>query len=261
MERIPTTNLFSLNGKTAIVTGATQPLAAEMSLTMAEAGANIIALISPWDPDDADLKSSIHAVGREIRIWKADVGDTPSLRACFKEIWKAVVTPDILLNFSTINRRGPVEEMMDEDIDVIFAVNLKGAYIAAQEFGLRLIALNRPGKIINFASMTAHLPMTNVSAYAAAKAGVVQMTRALSNEWAPRDIQVNCISPGYTKTSMTSSLLAEDPGMESYITSRTPAGRWGVPEDYRGVILFLSSQASDFVTGTTVVVDGGMMVR
>ncbi|KAF9885392.1 hypothetical protein FE257_013010 [Aspergillus nanangensis] len=245
MARIPIADMFSLTDKTAIITGATQPLAAEMSRAMAEAGADIVAIISPWDPPEEELEELIRLTGRSLRVYRADVGNIPALRACFSNIWKESVEPDILLNFSTINQRGTVEEMTDDSIDLIFAVNLKGAYVAAQEFGSRLLHLRRPGKIINFASLTAHLPMTHVSAYAAAKAGVVQMTRAMSND--------------YSKTAMTSSLTNTYPEMDQYITGRTPAGRWATSYDFRGVIVFLSTPASDFITGTTIVVDGGLM--
>jgi 2-deoxy-D-gluconate 3-dehydrogenase len=146
---------------------------------------------------------------------------------------------------------------------------------------MQLIKLGRPGKIINIASFTSFVAMTNVSAYAATKGCVVQMTRAFSNEWAHHGIQVgfsfsiypslesyvltstkvNCICPGYFKTPLAQELLDKYPDMEQYIVNRTPAGRWGSPADLRGAVLFLSSPASDFVTGTSVVVDGGMMFR
>lgn len=145
---------------------------------------------------------------------------------------------------------------------------------------MQLIKLGRPGKIINIASFTSFVAMTNVSAYAATKGGVVQMTRAFSNEWAQHGIQVcsatkngshikwstdpnkvNCICPGYIKTPLAQQLIDQYPEVEDYIVNRTPAGRWGSPADLRGAVLFLSSPASDFVTGTSVVVDGGMMFR
>ena len=140
-----------------------------------------------------------------------------------------------------------------------------------------MIELGRPGKIINFGSFTSFVPMTNVSAYAATKGGVLQMTKAFRNEWACHGIQVrfnitpfaikdltsqvNCICPGYSKTPLAQALLDKYPEMEEYIINRTPAGRWGHPSDLRGTALFLSSPASDFVTGTSIVVDGGMMFR
>lgn len=147
------------------------------------------------------------------------------------------------------------------DCPQIFAVNLKGSYVAAQEFGMQCIKLGRSGKIINIASFTSFVAMTNVSAYAATKGGVLQMTKAFSNEWAQHGIQVNCIAPGYIRTPLSLKLVEQYPEMEKYITDRTPAGRWGNPADLRGAVLFLASPASDFVTGQSIVVDGGMMFR
>lgn len=126
---------------------------------------------------------------------------------------------------------------------------------------MKLIKLGRPGKIINIGSFTSFVAMTNVSAYAATKGGVVQMTKAFSNEWAQHGIQVNSICPGYFRTPLAQELINKYPEMEEYIVNRTPAGRWGDPADLRGTVLFLSSAASDFITGQSIVVDGGMMYR
>ena len=232
-----------------------------MCLVMAESGADIVSIHLAGDPLQAELEQAIQSVGRKCTGFECDVSDSAALRATFRAIWDAGIIPDILLNCAGLNRRGPIEEMTDEKIDLVFAVNLKGSYVAAQAFGQQLINLNRPGKIINIASFTSFVAMTNVSAYAATKGGVLQMTKAFSNEWARHGIQVNCIAPGYIRTPLTQKLLDDFPEMEEYIVKRTPAGRWGNPADLRGVVMFLASRASDFVTGTSIVVDGGMMFR
>ncbi|KAJ9143065.1 hypothetical protein NKR23_g6770 [Pleurostoma richardsiae] len=149
-------------------------------------------------------------------------------------------------------------EIGDEDIDAIFAVNLKSGFVASQEFAKKLIELERPGKIINIGSMTSFLGMYNVSAYAASKGGVLQMTKAFSNELAAKGIQVNCICPGYYKTPLTEDII-QDPEYNDFVLMRTPAMRWGEPKDLRGALIFLASPASDFVTGAPLIVDGGML--
>lgn len=174
---------------------------------MAESGANIISIHLPGDPLQKKLEEDVRAVGRECKGFECDVGDSAALRATFQSMWSAGVIPDILLNCAGMNRRGAIEEMTDDNIDLvshgrdhrmmtdltrvqIISVNLKGSYVAAQEFGRQLIKLGRPGKIINIASFTSFVAMTNVSVYAATKGGVLQMTKAFSNEWAHHGIQV-----------------------------------------------------------------------
>ena len=177
-----------------------------MCLAMAESGANIVSIHLPDDPAQSKLEQAITAVGGKVRGFACNVGNSADLRTTFHSIWDAGVVPDVLLNCAGLNRRGAIEEMTDDKIDLvnrlfsltcptlilaqIFSVNLKGSYVAAQEFGMQLIKLGRPGKIINIASFTSFVAMTHVSAYAATKGGVVQMTRAFSNEWAQHGIQV-----------------------------------------------------------------------
>ncbi|OAL29159.1 hypothetical protein AYO20_09312 [Fonsecaea nubica] len=250
IPRVPTSQLFSLEGKTVVATGGTGGLGLEICIALAEAGADIVSIHLPRDPGQTTLEEGVRKLGRKVIGFECDVGDSKQLRETFDRMWKADVVPDILLNCAGLNRRGPIEDMTDDKIDLVgdgrgraspwpgaaHAFNLKGAYVAAQEFGQRLIQLGRPGKIINFGSFTSYVAMTNVSAYAATKGGVLQMTKAFT-------------------------LLDQFPEMEEYIVNRTPAGRWGNPSDLRGTAIFLASPASDFVTGTSIVVDGGMMFR
>jgi len=143
----------------------------------------------------------------------------------------------------------------------VININLKATYIAGQEFGKKLLSLQRPGKIINIASIISYIANYNISPYAASKGAVLQTTKAFSNEWASKGIQVNCICPGYMRTALTEQYTT-DPKYKDYndyIIGRTPAGRWGNPEDLKGAVIFLASSASDFVTGTSIVVDGGIL--
>ncbi|KAF7589719.1 hypothetical protein BBP40_003917 [Aspergillus hancockii] len=271
----PLDSLFSIRDKTAICTGVTGGIGQELCLTLAEAGANIVSIQLPGDPNGAKLRSGVESFGRSFSAFECDICESKVFRETFHQIWEAGIQPDILLNCAGVNRRGKVEDLTDEDIDVVgsdtaiccrvyaddikvLATNLKASYVAAQEFGRRLLTLQRPGKIVNIGSMLCFLGMYNVSAYAASKGGVLQMTKSFSNEWAPKGIQVNCICPGYLKTPMTKKILA-DAEYSSYIIKRTPAQRWGEPKDLRGALIFLASAASDFVTGTSIVVDGGML--
>lgn len=190
------TQLFTLSGKTAIVTGGTGGLGLDMTVALAEAGADIVSIQLANDPRADLLSQACKSAGRKLTVFECDVADSKSLRECFARIWEAGVTPDILLNCAGINRRGKVEDLSDEDIDAVFAINLKASYVAAQELGKRLLHLNRPGKIINVASIISFIANINISAYACTKGGVLQMTKAFSNEWASKGIQVNCICPG-----------------------------------------------------------------
>ncbi|KAF9893751.1 hypothetical protein FE257_009921 [Aspergillus nanangensis] len=254
------TSLFSLKGKCAIVTGATGGLGLEMTIALAKAGADIVAITLNDDPRLGALKEGVEATGQKLELFETDVSDTQSLRATFKQIWDSNVIPDILLNCAGINRRGNAEDLSDDEIDAVFSTNLKGSFIAAQEVGRRLLQLNRPGKIINVASIISFIGGTRISAYAATKGGVLQMTKALSNEWSSKGIQVNCICPGYCATPLTVEYTS-DKAKNDYVINETPAGRWGLPEDFQGVVVYLASSASNFVTGTSIVVDGGIIAK
>lgn len=190
------TELFSLQGKTAITTGGTGGLGLSMAIALAEAGADIVSIQLPDDPRASLLKEGVESLGRKLTVFESDVADSAKLRACFAEIWAAGVVPDILLNCAGINRRAQVENFTDEDIDAVFAINLKASFVAAQEVGKKLLELKRPGKIINIASIISFIANYNIAAYACTKGGVLQMTKAMSNEWAKHGINVNCICPG-----------------------------------------------------------------
>lgn len=189
-------DLFSIKGKTAICTGATGTIGSELCLALAEAGANIVSIQLEDDPLGDNLKSRVERFGRDFHAFHCNIGDSDALRAVFQEIWAQGIVPDILLNGAAMNRHGTVEEFDDEIIDQIISVNLKGAYVAAQEFSSQLLKLNRPGKIINIGSVTCYVGMVHTSVYASTKGGLLQMTKAFSNELAIKGIQVNCICPG-----------------------------------------------------------------
>ncbi|GAB1213391.1 hypothetical protein ATERTT37_002540 [Aspergillus terreus] len=218
-----------------------------MTLSLAKSGAEIVAITLPNDPHLDTFRDRIKNAGQKLSVFEADVADTTSLRLTFKQMWETVIMPDILLNCAGINRGG-------------FLTNLKGSFIAAQEVGRRMLELNRPGKIINVASIISFIGGAQISTYAATKGGILQMTKALSNEWAGKGIQVNCICPGYCATPLTVEYTSDNVKNE-YVIQGTPAGRWGLPEDFRGVVVFLASSASNFVTGTSIVVDGGLIAK
>lgn len=258
-------SLFSLSGRTAIVTGGTGSLGYAMTLALAEAGADIVSIErSPKSSlASQNLQQAVEQTGRSFTAEACDMSDSASVRAAFARLWTRGVVPDVLLNGAGIQRRGPAESLTDADIDAVLDINLKATFIACQEFAKRSFDLGRPGKIINIGSLTSYSGGTTISPYIASKGGVLQLTKALSCEWAARGIQVNCICPGYFRTPLTEQYFVEPQyeQFKDYILSRTPAGRWGQPEDLRGVVVFLAGRASDFVTGTSVVVDGGYLGR
>ncbi|GES57054.1 2-deoxy-D-gluconate 3-dehydrogenase [Aspergillus terreus] len=228
-----------------------------MTLSLAKSGAKIVAITLPNDPRLDTFREGIKNAGQKLSVFEADVADTTSLRHTFKQMWETGITPDILLNCAGINRGGNAEDLTDEDIDAVFSTNLKGSSIAAQEVGRPMLELNQ---IINVASIISFIGGTRISASAATKGGILQMTKALSNGWAGKGIQVNCICPGYCATPLTLEYTC-DKVKNEYVIQETPAGRWGLPEDFRGVVVFLASSASNLVTGTSIVVDGGLIAK
>jgi 2-deoxy-D-gluconate 3-dehydrogenase len=256
--------LFSLAGQTAIVTGATRGIGQALALGLAEAGADIV--LAQRDTANTDTKSHVEALGRKCAVYACDFSKSEDVAALLPAILRDGRAPTILVNCAGIQRRHPAAEFPDDAWAAVLQVNLTAVFALSRAFGAHLLSLPTPangrrrGSVINVASIMSFQGGILVSAYAAAKGGVALLTKALSNEWAARGINVNAIAPGYVQTDLTKALV-EDPVRGPSILDRTPAGRWGRPEDFKGVVVWLASAASDFVCGEIVTVDGGWMGR
>jgi 2-deoxy-D-gluconate 3-dehydrogenase len=254
-----TLDAFSLDGKVALVTGASRGLGAAMAAGLSAAGASV-ALHSNEQPARDTAERICKESGRRTELFTADLEDRAAADEMFADTIAAFGRIDILVNNAGIIRRKPAAQHSDEDWDAVIEVNLSNAFRLCKAMGKHLIDANRPGKIINVASLLSFQGGITVPGYAAAKGGIVQLTKALANEWASHGINVNAIAPGYMQTDNTRA-LREDPQRNKQITERIPAGRWGTPEDVAGAAVFLASRASDYVHGHVLVVDGGWMGR
>jgi 2-deoxy-D-gluconate 3-dehydrogenase len=251
--------LFNLDGKVALVTGAAQGLGAALALGLAEAGADIAVL--DRQPADACVEA-VRAAGRRAVALSHDLaGTTPEsaagiVGACIRELGRL----DILVNNAGIIRRAPAIEVSAADWSAVLDVNLSSVFTLCQAAARHFAAASQPGKIINIASMLSFQGGVLVPAYAAAKSGVAGLTRALANEWAPLGINVNAIAPGYFATEVTAGIRAGHE-REAAVLARIPAGRWGAPDDLAGAAIFLASEASRYVHGVVLPVDGGWLAR
>ncbi|HTS61766.1 MAG TPA: SDR family oxidoreductase [Candidatus Acidoferrales bacterium] len=250
---------FKLNGKTALVTGARRGIGKAMAIALAEAGADIVATSAALEGAGSDIARQIAARGRRAWCFACDLGDRAAVYALIAKV-KAECPPiDILVNNGGTILRRPAAEHPDEYWDKILEVDLNAQFILAREFGRGMLERGA-GKIVFTASLLSFQGGITVPGYAAAKGGVAQLTKALANEWAGRNVQVNAIAPGYIATDNTEALRA-DPVRNPAILSRIPAGRWGDPADLAGAVVFLASAASDYVSGEVLTVDGGWMGR
>ncbi|HET9315359.1 MAG TPA: 2-dehydro-3-deoxy-D-gluconate 5-dehydrogenase KduD [Vicinamibacteria bacterium] len=249
---------FSLEGRTALVTGASRGIGAAMAVGLAEAGADVVVHGNSRSPDETCR--AVQATGRRAFPITADLGDPAASRDLVDRAVAAAGRLDILVNNAGIIRRGPTQEFSDEDWLAVLEVDLNAVFRLSAAMGRHLLSGGRPGKIVSIASLLSFQGGINVAAYAAAKGGVAQLTKALANEWAGKRINVNAIAPGYIRTDNTAALQADTERYQQ-ILGRIPAGRWGEPEDLKGAAVFLSSTASDFVNGHVLVVDGGWMGR
>jgi 2-deoxy-D-gluconate 3-dehydrogenase len=253
------TDLFSLSGRRALVTGASGGLGAAIAVALARAGADVV-VHGEVQPADCDATcAAIRAVGVRTAAIAGDLSDPSMPGRLVAETVAALGGVDILVNNAGTIRRAPAEETTDDDWDWVIAVNLGSVFRLCREAGRRMLAAGS-GKIINIASLLSFQGGIRVPAYAAAKSGVAAITRALANEWAARGVNVNAIAPGYMSTTNTAALRA-DPVRSRQILERIPADRWGEPEDLAGAAVFLASRASDYVHGHVLVVDGGWMGR
>jgi 2-deoxy-D-gluconate 3-dehydrogenase len=245
---------FRIDGQVAVVTGATKGIGRAIAQALAEAGADI-AVVSR-NPDRG-IEEAVLALVRRYLHHAADLTDRNQTRNVPPMILKEMGDINILVNNSGIIRRAPVAEYSEKDWDATIEIDLTAAFILSQGCGQIMLKKGK-GKIINIASVLALQGGINVVAYSSAKHGVVGLTKAFANDWAGKGVNVNAIAPSFFATEMTTA-LQKDPERSKSITARTPAGRWGAPEDITGAALFLASPASDFIHGVILPVDGGWL--
>jgi 2-deoxy-D-gluconate 3-dehydrogenase len=249
---------FGLRGKVALVTGSSQGLGKAMARALAQAGADVI--VNGRDPAKlAPVVAELSALGVKATAIAADLGQRADVQRLIDQAiaWQGHL--DILVNNAGIIRRTPAADHTDADWDAVIDVNLNGVFTACRAAGQHMIARGS-GKIINIASLLTFFGGITVPGYAASKGAVGQLTKALSNEWASKGINVNAIAPGYMRTDNTAALQA-DAVRSKEILSRIPAARWGEPADLEGAIVFLASAASDYLSGHVMAVDGGWCGR
>jgi 2-deoxy-D-gluconate 3-dehydrogenase len=249
---------FKLDGKTAVVTGSATGLGKAISVGLAEAGADIAGIYHKASP--RDTQTSIEALGRKFIGIKADLLDGGSIAEIFSHAVGSFGKIDILVNTAGLIRREKSLDFTEKDWDDVMQVNLKAAFFLCQASARQFIRQQSRGKIINIASLLSFQGGILVPSYTASKHGIIGITRALANEFAAKKINVNAIAPGYMETDLTKA-LREDPERNPGIVKRIPAGAWGSPEDLQGAAVYLASEASDYVNGSVLTVDGGWMAR
>ena len=248
---------FKLDGRLALVTGAASGLGAAIAVALAEAGADV-ACHGNRRPADATAEQ-IRALGHGAESFAADLSALDAAGELYEAVTAKMGAPQILVNNAGMIYREAAEAYDTEAWMKVMQVNLNSVFRLSQLAGRAMLELKR-GKIINIASLLSFQGGIRVPAYAASKGGVAQLTKALANEWAGRNVQVNAIAPGYFRTENTTA-LQQDETRNRQILERIPAGRWGEPEDMAAAAVFLASPASDYVTGEVLVVDGGWMAR
>jgi 2-deoxy-D-gluconate 3-dehydrogenase len=252
--------LFRLDRKVALVTGAASGLGAAIAVALAQAGATVAC-----HGNRRAATATAAAIGERAAAFQADLSTTGGAAELFAAVKQTYGRVDILVNNAGTIVRGAAEDVTLEDWQMVLQVNLTAVFQLSQLAAKDMMARAKPGavstgKIVNTASLLSFQGGIRVPAYTASKGGVAQLTKALANEWAPKGIQVNAIAPGYFATTNTEALQADET-RNRQILERIPAGRWGQPEDLVGAAVFLSSAASNYVTGTVVTVDGGWMGR
>lgn len=249
--------LFDLTGRKAIVTGAAQGLAYSMAEGLMESGAEVAVI----DISDRTVEVAREFCGRGFRCHgiQADLSRIDELEGVFSRAVDALDGLDIIVNGAGVQRRYRSEEFPTAEWDFVINVNLNSVWKLCQLAGRHFLE-NDGGKIINIASMLSFLGGYTVAAYAASKGGVAQLTKALSNEWAGKNININALAPGYMATALNTAIM-NDPVRSKEILDRIPARRWGQPEDMKGAVIFLASGASDYLNGAIIPVDGGFLSR
>lgn len=250
--------LFSLKNKTALVTGCSKGIGKAIAIGLAEAGADIIGVSSSLLMND-DVVQEVMALGRGFKAYRADFSDRNSLYVFLEKVIAENTNIDILVNNAGTILREPAASHSDEYWDKVLEINLNAQFIIAREIGKKMIE-NGGGKIIFTASLLTFQGGINVPSYAASKSAIGGLVKALANEWASKNVNVNGIAPGYIETDNTEA-LRNDAARSKSILDRIPAGRWGKTDDFKGPAVFLASEAANYVHGTILTVDGGWMGR
>jgi 2-dehydro-3-deoxy-D-gluconate 5-dehydrogenase len=250
---------FKLNGKFALVTGCKRGIGRAIAIGLAEAGADIIGVSATLETADSEVEKEVRALGRTFKGYAADFSDRPAIYEFIEQVNSDFPRIDILFNNAGTILRKPAAEHPDEYWDKVLETNLSAQFVLTREMGKKMIARGY-GKIVFTASLLTFQGGVTVPGYAASKGGVGQLTMAFANEWAAKGVNVNAIAPGYISTDNTEA-LRNDPLRSEQILARIPAGRWGNPEDFKGAAVFLASDASLYVHGTILIVDGGWMGR
>ncbi len=250
---------FKLNGKTALVTGCKRGIGKAMAVGLAEAGADIIGVSATLELKGSEVEKEIQNLGRIFKPYQCDFSKRESLYEFIEKVKSENENIDILINNAGTVLRKPAEEHPDEYWDKVVEVNLSSQFILTREIGKEMIKRGY-GKVVFTASLLSFQGGITVPGYAASKGGLKTLTMAFANEWASKGVNVNAIAPGYIATDNTEA-LRNDSTRSRQIFERIPAGRWGEPEDFKGVVVYLCSDASNYVNGTILVVDGGWMGR
>lgn len=248
---------FDLSKKTVLITGGSQGIGFAMARAMGQAGATLFINARNSEKLNNSVKE-LKKTGINAEGFLFDINDVSMVRASIDNIEKNAGPIDILVNNAGIIRRAPAEDMEEADWNEVIQTNLTAPFVMSKYVGRYMIKRKR-GKIINICSLMSELGRDTVAAYAAAKGGLKMLTRNLATEWAPHNIQVNGIGPGYIATSINTEYRQQGNPLNDYIISRTPAGRWGEASDLAGAIIFLASAASDFINGQIIYVDGGLL--
>lgn len=248
---------FSLDSKRILVTGANTGIGQGISVSIARAGGQVVA-VGRSSMDETEAR--IAAVGGKVIAHRCDLGDHEAVKTLITDVWRKIGALDGLVNNAGIIRRADSLDLTEADWDEVIDLNLKSAFLLCQAYGRRTIAEGRRGRIVNIGSLLSFQGGIRVASYTASKHGLQGITRILANEWAGLGINVNAIAPGYVESNNTEALRADGERSAS-ILARIPANRWGKPDDIGGAAVFLLSEASSYVHGATIPVDGGWLAR
>jgi len=249
-------SLFDLTGKTALVTGAGRGIGLAIARGLAMHGADLVLVARSADQLKAAQEQVQAQTDRRTHVLPFDLENVDHIDSYFARVLRATERIDILVNCAGTTIRGPSEDVSLEDFNRVMKVNLTAALVLSQAFCKHCRSARKPGRIINIGSLACHAARPTIVPYACSKMGLLGLTKTLAVEWAPHNINVNAIGPGYIATELTAPLKA-DADFDRWVLSKTPLGRWGQPEDFIGTAVLLAAPAGDFITGQIFYVDGG----